>query len=178
MKLTITEALAEIKTITKRLEKKRQFVASYLLRAEAAKDPLEKDGGTPLVLARESQAIVDLETRIVAIRTGIQQANHRIAVTVSGQTKMLAEWLTWRKEVAPGRQSFLDLQRRTIVANRQNFQKQLNANPDDIGLKMGIAVQVDEGALAKDAETIETILGALDGQLSLKNATEFIELPD
>ncbi len=37
-------------------------------------------------------------------------------------------------------------------------------------------VNLDEAALAKEAETLETILGTLDGQLSLKNATVMIDV--
>lgn len=39
-----------------------------------------------------------------------------------------------------------------------------------------IRVNVSENDLAKDLEQMETILGTLDGQLSLKNATVVIEV--
>jgi hypothetical protein len=40
MKLTITEALQEIKTIGNRLEKKRASLAPYLARDSRIRDPL------------------------------------------------------------------------------------------------------------------------------------------
>ena len=40
MPLTITEALAEIKTIGKRVEAKRTFINGILWRPEAIRDPL------------------------------------------------------------------------------------------------------------------------------------------
>lgn len=46
MALTITEALAEIKTVGKRVEKKREFIKAFLARQDGVKDPLEKDGGS------------------------------------------------------------------------------------------------------------------------------------
>src|SRR5438105_988378 len=105
--ITITEALAELKTIDKRIEKKREFVLGYLLRQEMFKDPLEKDGGSVSAIRREMQAIHDLEERKISIRRAIQQANERNTVTVAKQTRAIADWLVWRREVAPIQQQFL-----------------------------------------------------------------------
>ena len=55
MPITITEALAEIKTVGKRVEKKREFIKSFLARQDGIKDPLEKDGGSYQAIARERQ---------------------------------------------------------------------------------------------------------------------------
>src|SRR5215831_611359 len=98
--ITITEALAELKTIDKRIEKKREFVLSYLLRQEMFKDPLEKDGGSVSAIRREMQSIVDLEERRITIRRAVQQANERNSVMVGKQTRTIADWLVWRREVA------------------------------------------------------------------------------
>lgn len=68
-KSTITEALAELKTINARLETRRQNVGQYLMRDARLKDPLETDGGSVEYVTRERQAIKDLEERIVQIRT-------------------------------------------------------------------------------------------------------------
>ena len=46
--ITITEALAEVKTIEKRVTKKQDFVASHVLRQEMIKDPLAEQGGPHL----------------------------------------------------------------------------------------------------------------------------------
>lgn len=177
--MTITEALAELKTIQKRIEKKREFVGQYLARQDGIKDPLEKDGGSATVIERERQSIADLETRIVAIRTNIQKVNQATPITVEGVTKTIAEWLTWRKEVAPGQQASLSSLRRTIQSVRQQTQQkglQTIAPGATAGSPADVVINVDEGQLAKDAELIETILGTLDGQLSLKNATVMIEV--
>ena len=50
--LTITEALAEIKTLEKRIQKKQEFVGSFLYRQEQFKDPLAAQGGSPAALPR------------------------------------------------------------------------------------------------------------------------------
>ncbi len=177
--LTITEALAELKTIQKRIEKKREYAGAYLARQDGLKDPLEKDGGSPEVIKRERQAIADLEARHVAIRTGIQRVNQATPITVADLTKTIAEWLTWRKEIAPGRQSSLNKMRQAIASLRQQSQQKgwgvvsvggSPAQPTDM------IINVDEAALAGEAEQLETILGTLDGQLSLKNATVMLDL--
>lgn len=177
--ISITEALAEIKTIGKRIEKKREFTltAGYLWRQEKLKDPLERDSGSRSVIARERQAIADLEIRIIVIRQAIAKANAETSVTIMGLTNTVAEWLTWKREVAPKRQAYLSQLRTQIQALRQQANRQGVAvttgepqTPDDI------IVNVDEREVAKDIEALEQLLGTLDGQLSLKNATTLIDV--
>ena len=50
-KLTITEALAEIKTVEKRIQKKREAILPFVFRQEMLRDPHEKDGGSAVVVA-------------------------------------------------------------------------------------------------------------------------------
>lgn len=177
--LTITEALAELKTIQKRVEKKRGFILQYLARQDGVKDPLAKEGGSIEVVARERQAIRDLDTRHVLIRTSIQRINQATPITIAETTKTIAEWLTWRKEIAPDTQKFLAQLRQTLLQSRTQAQQkglavvgtgQTAAAPTDL------LINIDEAALAHDAEQMETILGTLDGQLSLKNATILIDV--
>ncbi len=177
--ITITEALAEIKTIGKRIEKKRQFISQYLVRQEIVKDPLHNQGGSVSALKAEAQAIVDLEERLVALRRGIAKVNATIALVVCGQERTIGDWLTWRREVAPGRKVALGALRQTLVNFRaQQTQKGMtvrtepSADPTD----KDIIVNVDERAVATDAEKIEEVLGTLDGLLSLKNATTTFDL--
>jgi hypothetical protein len=177
--ITITEALAELKTLGKRIEKKREYVASYLARQDGLKDPLEKDGGSADVIRRERQAIADLELRHVSIRTAIQKVNQSTPISIGETTKTIAEWLTWRKEMAPGAQAFVNKLRQMVIQARTQAQQKgwgvvtatgTAAQPTDV------VINVDEAALASEAEQLETILGTLDGQLSLKNATVLIEV--
>lgn len=174
MGITITEALAEIKTLQKRIEKKREFVGQYLARQDGIKDPLEKDGGSFQAIARERQAIGDLETRIVLLRRGIQTANEATPVTINGVTRSVADWLVWRRDVAPGHQQFLGRLRQQLNVVRDQARKQgvgllaagtLAEKPTDI------VVNINEQDLAAEIERLEDTLGQLDGQLSLKNAT-------
>jgi hypothetical protein len=95
MKLTITEALAEIKTLGKRIQKKEQFVLENLSRPEIITDP--HDEGSEVVVARERQALGDLRNRWVNLRRGISDANTATTLTVEKTVRTIAEWLIWRR---------------------------------------------------------------------------------
>ena len=176
-KITITEALAEIPTIEKRIEKKQEFIRSFLYRQSAVRDPHEKDGGSAELIKRELQAITDLQTRLVKIRALIQEANAKNTITIGDQTNTIVDWLTWRREVAPRQQSFLqDIANRLNGMRREANNKGVSVCDKDAGYSLDIVVNLNEKELAEKIENMEIILGALDGQLSLKNATITIEL--
>lgn len=174
MSITITEALAEIKTIGKRIEKKREFVFQFIGRQDGLKDPLEKDGGSPVVIERERQAIRDLETRIVALRRGVQRANDETAVTIAGTSRSISDWLIWRRDVAPKQREFLTKLRASVSQGRDQARRagvsvvgpgEAASKPNDF------VMNIDEVGLARETENLEQAFGDLDGQLSLKNAT-------
>jgi hypothetical protein len=181
-KLTITEALAEIATIVKRLAKRRELILPYLARQRMVADPLAEriDGGSPEFIRRERQAVRDLEARLVRLRTTVQAANVRETLTVDGDTRTLAEWLTWRREIQPGQASFLMTLRAKLEAvRREAAQKQVglvNVAVQDQAKYADILVNLDEVSLAAEADHMEQVMGALDGALNLKNATTFIDV--
>lgn len=171
----ITEALAEIKTIAKRITTKREFIGGYLARQEGVKDPLEKDGGSIAVIRQERQAIHDLESRIVALRRGIQHANETTVVTINGASRSIADWLTWRRDVVPSHRTFLlsvrdSLGRLRDKAKREGITVIPGGTPGE-AQPTDFVVNIDERALAQEIEQLEDTLGQLDGQLSLVNAT-------
>jgi hypothetical protein len=179
--MTITEALAELKTLQKRIEKKRESVGQYIGRQEGLRDPLEKEGGSAAFITRERQAIKDLDARRVLIRTSIQKINQVTPITIGETTKMIAEWLTWRKEIAQGEKAFLDKIRQTVLTARAQAQQKgwgvVSATAISGDIKpTDLIINVDEALLAKEAEEYENIIGTLDGQLSLKNATVMVEV--
>lgn len=175
--MTITEALAEMKTLAKRIEKKREAIAPYLLRQSIVLDPLADSGGSKEHVRRERQALGDMETRMVAIRTSIQKVNQITPITVEGETKTIAEWLTWRKEIAPARQKHLQMMHGSIRKVRDDFAKKGGMVGEAVSASdVNITVNVDEAGLLKEIEQMENVLGQLDGQLSLKNATVMVEV--
>lgn len=177
MPLTITEALAEIKTIGKRIEAKRTFINGILWRPEAIRDPHEKDGGSSQLIARERQAIGDLETRVVNLRRAIQSANEITPVAINGVSRCIADWLVWRRDVAPGFKTHLAAIRQSLANMRDQARKQGVgiAATADAAQRNDVVVNVNEQALAAEIEGLEDTLGQLDGQLSLKNATVVLQ---
>lgn len=183
-KLTITEALQEIKTIGKRLEKKRSAIGQYVGRDFRVRDPLEKDGGSEKYIREERQAVQDLSNRVISIRTAIQRSNLDSQMTVSGKTRSVTEWLTWRREISAQEKAFLQAMTSTINKWRQDIQSKggrivaatvaYNEAPD-ASAPPQIIVNIDEKALLDEQEQVETILGELDGKLSLFNATTVID---
>lgn len=178
-RMTITEGLAEIKTIGAKVKKKQEYIRSYLVRQDFIKDPLAQDGGSFEVIKRERQAIGDLNQRLINLRVAIIYSNMITDITIAEQKRTVEQWLVWRRDVAPTHREFLSAMRQVVNATRSEAAKKGFAtqsasepakNPNDV------LVNISESELAKDIEDLETALGTLDGQLSLKNATTFIEV--
>lgn len=175
--LTITEALAEIKTIGKRISKKRAFIKDYIYRQEALKDPFQKEGGSVLMIQQELQSIRDLEERLISLRRAIQSANEETTVSIKGQERTIADWLIWAREVAPYQTTFLNEVSALISDVRQEAMRRGAAVSLAEGQRpQDFIVNIDEQKLAESIEELEEIKGTLDGQLSLKNATVFVDL--
>lgn len=177
MGLTITEGLAETKLIANKLAKKRDLVQQYILRQDIVLDPFQKDGGSAKYIAENMQAIKDLEARLVKIRTAISDVNLKTSVAVGGETKTVAEWLAWRREVSEGRLGFL----KQLAAKADNFRKmavesQRKAQDDSKAVGWNLVVEYDEKALHAEIEGIRETLDVLDGRLSLVNATTAIDI--
>jgi hypothetical protein len=177
-KMTITEALAEIKTIGKRIEKKQEFVMSNLLRQEQYKDPLAAEGGQVAAVASERQAIKDLQERVVRIRRAIDEANAATTVTVGESANTIADWLVWKREVAPVKERLLGKMVDHIARIRAEATKKglAVAQPGESTRPQDVVVNLNEKALADEIEGLQNTLGTLDGQLSLKNATVLVTI--
>lgn len=187
--MTITEALAEIKTIDKRIAKKQEFILSCLWRPDSLRDPLEREGGSEQMIKAERQAISDLRKRIVALRTAIAQANRDTTITIGPSTRSIEEWLVWRREVEPGVRNFHNQVR--MMLNQAHTPQTPTVARTGIGAAMARNLQasgatalvyqgdkppdskinINETEFAAEVEELENIKGQLDGQLSLKNAT-------
>jgi len=180
MKLTITEALAEIKTIGKRLEAKRAFIKQNLGRPDGMRDPLERDGGSVSAIQRELQAVGDLNKRLIALRIGIMRGNDATEATVNGVSRTVAQWLTWKRDVAPGESKHW-AEVASIIKSARGQARGRGANlvqPGGAATFQDVIINLDEGFVAKQVEALETTLGELDGKLSLINATTLIEIPE
>jgi hypothetical protein len=178
-RMTITEALADIKTTQARIEKKRRSILEHVVRDSRFKDPMEAEGGTVEYIKRERQAVHDLEEKIVKIRSAIQRANLEIRLEIGGVERTLAAWLNWRREVAQGAGLFLEGLVQRIGLNRAHAGRVgLAREPAPApGMQQAdVVVNVPERELAEEIEKHATILGQLDGKLSLLNATTTVDV--
>ncbi len=182
MPITITEALAEIKTIKARILKKRASVVTYFARDARLKDPLEKEGGTRAWSRTQMQSIHDLEARLVAIRCAIQEKNLATPLTLDGETKSLSAWLVWRREVSAEAKNFVETMSKNVGRIRnealQQEMRDRTATSRESPQIPEVEFALDEAEIARMVEAMETRLGSLDGRLSLLNATVQIDLPD
>ena len=79
--------------------------------------------------------------------------------------------------MAPKRQTFLRALSNSLNSIRQKAMQQgVQVVKDDQGFTADYIVNINEKALSDEMEAIETMLGMLDGQLSLKNATVTIDI--
>lgn len=178
-KMTITEALAEIKTINARVLKKIENLNNYILRDSRVVDPLHASGGSGAYVKAEMQSIRDLGERIIRLRALIQLANHGNKLTLSGETRSVADWLTWRREISAGQKAHIDNIIRNIQSNRKTFQKSQHDNLSNRPPGVGdgeLVVNVDEKWVLGESDRLEKLLGDLDGQLSLFNAKTEVAL--
>jgi len=178
--LTIAEALAEIETIGRRIDRKQQLVSAYLLREQQYRDPVRLEGGTAPVLARELETIRALHERKIVLRRLIQNAYERALISFGDQTRSLADWLAWRREVSTRQAGFLKaVTRRISYARRLATRRYLRRTRRVAGDKPAdVIVHLNEQDLARQSETLEELLGYLKGQLDLKNATLTIDAPE
>jgi hypothetical protein len=174
--MTLTEALGKIKTIDARIEKKKQTVMEHLLRPAALVDPLAASGGQELLVQGELQAIKDLLEYKLALKTAINQANQVEYLTIMAGpetiTMSIAEWLMWKRYIAPIRIDLLNNLLRKISNQRDEFVRRMAAQPG----QQSLIVNVDEAKLAQQLELVVQVFGEMDGQLSLRNSTAFCDV--
>lgn len=170
--MTITEALAELKTNSKKIQKKAEVVLAYLWRPDSLKDPLEKQGGSLQFVREEMQSINDLLERNVMIRSAIARVNAKTNITIAGHERTIEEWLVWRRDISPI-QLNLSNRIRSALNNAHNYVHKVPTAGNTIAVDRPaeVIINLNEAEFARSAENLEEILGQLDGQLSLKNAT-------
>lgn len=178
-KYSITEALAELKTIDKRIQAAAEFISKYAIRQGSTIDPLDDEGGSHVIVPQKMQSITDLLERKLAIRTAINKVNAVTNVTVCGVTKTVAEWIVWRRECSGKELLHLtNFQRGIMDARQQCNAKQMTLKDDGTQPSKVTEVSsfIKELALQKRIEWIHEVNGTLDGKLSLVNATTLVEV--
>lgn len=175
---TITEALAELKTLNERINKKHMFLLQKLTRPKVMIDPLSAQGGSEAIVASERQSIADLELRIILLRRGVHDANAKALLTIGNFTWSIADWLVWKNEVAKHQIQRYEQMYQQIQSSRKQARDAMakqGATMEQIK-EMEPIVHVDEQKLQADIEAITKTLSTLDGKLSLANATTVVEI--
>lgn len=177
-KITITEALAEIKLIEKKIEKKEAVLRGNVSRIKQMPDPYEKDGGSRLANERELQAVGDLRERHIKIRRSIAAANLANSIKIESQERSIAEWLIFKREVLEKNKSLYGALATGAKRAIDTFaaQPQLYKDPQGSPQLAEVVINYDYPALLKQSEQLQFIDDKLDGQLSLKNALIVIEI--
>jgi len=179
MKTTITEVLAELATIDKRLPKKAQELIPYVARAAQLKDPLSKSGGSERYIAAERQSFSDLLQRKIILRRVVAKANAETTIAIDGKEMSVADWLVWKRECyAPHLQMLQGLLGQAQGARQQAQQRGvalIRVEHEQVA-SQDILVCLDERELIDEVAALEERFGRLDGLLSLKNATTSVEV--
>jgi hypothetical protein len=179
--MLITEALQQVKILTDRIQKKRDFIVKYVTFNSLFVDPLLRQGGSAQAIVSEFQSLTDLEKNLVDIRTAIQKKNLTTILTLEGRSQSIAEWLIWRREISGGVSTFYTKLAAVISASRTAHERDMKTASSSTveGQRVkesNIVVNLNELQLAKDSEQFGVILGSLDAKLSIFNATTTIEL--
>jgi hypothetical protein len=180
-KKTISEAMAELKLINAKVNKKTQFIKDNCVSYNHVEDPYKKDGGRHELIKQEEQAIEDLLKRYEVIREKIMEANLATEITINNISKSIYSWLVWRREVKEKQDSLYNTYQRVESATRELEQRPQSYKKEDKDgnilnefVKMTSNIKLDK--YRKELDNITEAFEKLDGILSLKNATIFIEI--
>lgn len=205
--ITITEALSEVvttlgkergggKSIQGRVPSKIQQLVPYLSRPANVVDPLEKGGGSEKYVTEEIQSIRDLLQKVLHIRQAIATVNNTTKLEIEGVTRTVQEWIVWKREVVPHEMALLgallkvvrdarslrarlervskDAERESVTRARGGQVASMAQPVPEVAEKL----HFDEMELQQDIDRLNKIIGKLDGQLSLLNATTKVKLDD
>lgn len=175
--ITITEALAEINLIKKKIEDGETGVRSILVRASHVPDFYQEHGGAPLMIQRTQQSLKDLRKRLLDIRSGISKANIENKISIDGDERSIFDWLTWKREVYPSLEKSLKEQIQTLKKSAEEETNRPQVWKDEEGKTKLVSYvrNADLRTMEDEYSKIVEIFGRLDGQLSLKNATITIQ---
>jgi len=169
VRMTVTEALSKINLTQKKIADKRSAFPQYISRPEMMKDPLETEGGSEKYITEQRQAIRDLEAYLIALRVAVAESNAQTSLSVGGSTRPVSEWLIWKRDIAAGFRQELQSILSAVSSERQRYSRQVKDNVE-------LTICVSETEIQKEVELYSMMWEDLDGQLSLKNATTFVEL--
>lgn len=176
--VTITEALAELKTIDSKISSTEDFLQQYSFRQGSSIDPLADEGGSDKVIPQRMQALKDLLERKVTIRSAVNNKNAETPLEVCGITRTVAEWIIWRREtfkreVMAFQKILGHVQEARRVCIEKSFTFIEGAQPSKV---TEVSCFVSEAGLSDKIEQLREIESTLDGKLSMLNATTTVTI--
>ncbi len=174
-KLTITEALAEKRVIDKRIESASNAIHNYVARQASLVDPLAKQGGSEKYIAEQRQSIHDLLERKISIQNAINQSNDKTSATVHGVTRTIAEWLIWKRDVALAADRIYSKISNKIETSRNINQQRVTSGKESAAIADTV-IALDEKQFYEEIAAHQEIENVLDGVLSMKNATTYVDV--
>lgn len=177
-KMTITEALAEVRLIEKKIIKQQKIVFENRSRLSHVADPYADAGGGKKAVESAFQSVRDLGKRLADIRISISVANQATMLELNGREMSITGWLAWRREVAPQHLKFMEKLSGAVSKDQEQIENNPPAYKDENGkvLLSEIIYNVDKSNLDKEIISFDETLSILDGKLSLLNATVVVEL--
>lgn len=123
MEITITEALQQVKSLQKRLDKEREN-----LRVIAVKHGESLTGGDSYIKPEDFskransnyQSVVDLMNRIVKIKKAIVKSNQTTMITIGGRTMSVQDAII-EKDYLGNKEELLDSLRRDLSSARTSY---------------------------------------------------------
>lgn len=179
MELTITQALAKINVLKKRIENKAAFVREHVARQKMYEDPFAAEGGTPKEIVSAQDSIRKNSESVIKLRCAINASNTLTYVEAAHLRRSIAAWLIWKREVEPSERTRVAALLEAIKRTRETAASkkvQVVSHDGEAQEPLDLMINIDEKALRLKASLLDDITGELDGELSQSNATTTINV--
>ena len=208
MKISITRGLSELKVLKKRYE--REIRDAKLIGVSVGKKMVSpytsyKPSDFEEQAKAGFQSLVDLEKRIIEIKTKIDQSNFITKVKVAGQEMTVLEaiemknlvdlkeqrLLLLKQQLKSARNSFEEAEKKNRERVEKNVADQTAAGTKDANLEAEIKESIDrlyplaiidpikvEDEIKKEEKFLEDFKGEVDFVLSESNSLTYIEITD
>ena len=208
MKISITRGLSELKVLKNRYEREirdakligvsvgKKMVSPYTSYKPSDFEEQAKEG---------FQSLIDLEKRIIEIKTKIDQSNFITKVKVAGQEMTVLEaiemknlvdlkeqrLLLLKQQLKNARNSFEEAERKNRERIEKNVADQTSAGTKDAELEAKVKASIEslypialidpikvEDEIKKEEKFLEDFKGEVDFVLSESNSLTYIEIDD
>ena len=165
--MKIVEALKNLKTIEKRVEKNCQRINQYAAWVSVETPAFETEERQKQEVQSLVQANLDLETEYLRLKTAIESTNLAVSVTINGKTYSISNLVTIKRKVKEFRtRTYQALQANSAVTRMQ----QIYAKGFDAGNPPKVVAAFKEEEKNAKVREWEDFVSAIDGKLEVVNA--------